>query len=58
MRRFVLMLTAMILALGFDTNTQKEGDEELLNSLQELDATNRELWRYFSERAGCVHKIL
>jgi hypothetical protein len=58
MRRFVLMLTAMILALGFDTNTQKEGDEELLNSLQELDATNRELWRYFSERADSLAQKL
>jgi hypothetical protein len=37
---------------GTDTpKTPKERDEELLNGLLKLDATNLELWRYFSDRA-------
>jgi len=30
---------------------QREQDEELLNGLLKLDATKREVWRYFSDRA-------
>jgi hypothetical protein len=50
MRGFVLLLTAMILALVFDTNTRQKADQDLLNGLRKLDATNLELWRYFSDR--------
>jgi hypothetical protein len=52
MRGFVLWLTAMILAMVFDTNTRKRkrGDQNLLNDLRKLDANNLELWRYFSDR--------